>query len=62
MLMEQLVLRLYEQEIITAGQGAFLLSMQRLPFERFLAENEIPIHSDPENIETDLANLDEVIQ
>ncbi len=36
-LMEEFVLRLYEEGIISAGQGAYLLKMDRLSFERFLA-------------------------
>ncbi|CAN2040080.1 conserved hypothetical protein [Candidatus Magnetomoraceae bacterium gMMP-15] len=61
MLMEELVLRLYQQKIITSGQGASLLKMERLVFEKFLAENEILIHSDPEGLSSDLANLERIL-
>jgi hypothetical protein len=37
MLMEELVLRLYEQGIITSAHGASLLKKDRVSFERFLA-------------------------
>lgn len=53
-LMQELAIRLFQQGIITSGQGASLLKMKRLQFEWFLAENEIPIHSEPENLESEL--------
>lgn len=56
-LMEELVLRLYTEGIISAGQGAYLLRMDRLSFERFLAEHEIAIHGDIEEVDEDFANL-----
>jgi predicted HTH domain antitoxin len=56
MLMEELTARLYEQGIITAAQGCLLLNMKRLEFERFLAGREIPIHGEPEELDTDAAN------
>lgn len=60
MLMEELVLRLYEQRIITSAQGAALLQMKRLRFEQFLAEHEVAIHGEPEELDTDLKNLERV--
>lgn len=60
MLMEELVTRLYEQGIITSGQGAELLGMNRLRFERFLAENEVAIHAEPRTLASDLDALDVV--
>ncbi|MFH0925955.1 MAG: UPF0175 family protein [bacterium] len=61
MLMEELVLRLYEDHIISTGQGAVLLKMDRLSFERFLAENQVSIYSDIKELEKDLANLEKVL-
>lgn len=61
MIMEELVIRLYQQGIITSAQGSRLLNMDRLRFERFLAENELPIHGEPEELETDIKNLEEII-
>ena len=61
MLLEELVLRLCEQGIITCAQGASLLEMDRLRFERLLAENEIPVHGEPEDLAEDLKNLGEVL-
>ncbi|RLC12363.1 MAG: hypothetical protein DRI57_17800 [Deltaproteobacteria bacterium] len=54
MIMEELVVRLYQQGIITSAQGSRLLSMDRLRFERFLAENETPIHGEPDELDTDM--------
>lgn len=59
-LMQELVIRLFQQGIITSGQGAILLKMKRLQFERFLFENEIPIHSEPEDLESELIAIDKV--
>ena len=57
-LMEELVLRLYEEGIISAGQGAYLLGMDRLPFERFVAERCMAIHCDVEELDQDISDLD----
>ena len=57
-LMEELVLRLYEEGIISAGQGAYLLKMDRLPFERFMAERCVAIHCDAEELDQDISDLD----
>lgn len=61
MLMEELVLRLYEQGIITSAQGASLLKKDRVFFERFLAEREIPFHGEPHELDGDVANLEQVL-
>ncbi len=53
--MEELVLRLYEDALITSEQGAALLQMERLRFEQFLAKHEIPIHGKVE-IEQEMRN------
>ncbi len=60
-LMEEFVLRLYEEGIIATGQGAYLLKMDRLSFERFLAEHEIAIHCDVEELDKDISQLDQVL-
>jgi len=57
-LMEELVLRLYEQGIISSLHGATLLNMDRISFEYTLAKNKIPIHCNPEEIDQDLKNLE----
>ncbi len=57
-LMQELALRLYEQGILGAAQAARLLFMQRLEFEKLLAENCIPIHGDASELVSDLRNLD----
>ncbi len=59
-LMKELVLRLYEEGFISSGQGAYLLKMDRLVFERFLAEHCIPIHCDAEELEQDIACLKQI--
>jgi len=61
MITEDLVIRLYERGIITAAQGARLLNMERLRFEQFLAEHEIPIHGHPDELNADIKNLDQVL-
>jgi len=60
-IMEELVIRLYEQGIITAAQGTRLLNIDRLRFERFLAENQVPIHGEPEELDEDIKNLERVL-
>ncbi len=60
-IMEELVIRLYEQEIITAAQGSRLLDMGRLQFERFLAENHVPIHGGPDELHEDIKNLEKAL-
>ena len=56
MLMEELVLRLYEQGIITSAHSASLLKKDRVSFVRFLAEHEIAFHGDPDELDRDLSN------
>ncbi|MCP4104619.1 MAG: UPF0175 family protein [Desulfobacteraceae bacterium] len=60
-IMEKLVIRLYEQEIITAAQGSRLLNIDRLRFEHFLAENQIPIHGEPNELDDDVKNLEQML-
>ena len=57
-LMEELVLRLYEQGIISSFHGSSLLKMDRITFEYTLAKNKIPIHCTPEEVEQDVKNLE----
>ena len=59
--MEELVLRLYEEGIISSGQGAYLLKMDRLSFERFLAEHCIAIHGDVEELDQNISHLDQAL-
>ena len=61
MLMEELVLRLYDQGIITSAHGASLLKKDRVSFERFLAEHEIAFHGDPDELDRDLTNLEQAL-
>ena len=60
-LMEELVLRLYEEGFISSGHGAYLLKMDRLSFEHFLAEHQLAIHSDAEELDQDISHLDQVL-
>jgi predicted HTH domain antitoxin len=60
-IMRELVLRLYEERIITSGQGAVLLNMNRMEFERFLSENFIAFHSDPEELKKDISSLESAV-
>ena len=59
--MEELVLRFYEEGIIFAGQGAYLLKMNRLSFERFLAERCVAIHSGVDELDQDISHLDHAL-
>ena len=61
MLMEELVLRLYEQGIITSAHGASLLKKDRVSFEKFLAQHEIAFHGDPDELDSDLTNLEQTL-
>ncbi|QTA81621.1 UPF0175 [Desulfonema limicola] len=61
MIMEELVIRLYQQGIITSAQGSRMLNMDRFSFERFLAKIEIPIHGEPDDLEKDIKNLEQVL-
>jgi|GEM_PF-1511614 len=61
MIMQELVIRLYEQEIITSAQGARLLETDRLGLERFLAENEIAIHGEPDELKDDVNRLEQAL-
>ena len=57
-LMQELAMRLFEKEIITAAQAVRLLKIQRIEFEQLLAENHISIHGDAAELADDLQNLD----
>lgn len=57
-LMQELALRLYEQGILGSAQASRMLDMQRLEFEKLLAEHHIPIHADASELVSDLRNLD----
>jgi hypothetical protein len=59
--MEELVLRLYEQGIITSAHGASLLKKDRISFEIFLAEHEIAFHGEPDELDSDLNNLEQAL-
>ncbi|MDM8522851.1 UPF0175 family protein [Desulfococcaceae bacterium HSG8] len=61
MIMEELAIRLYERGIITSAQASRLLEMDRMGFEHFLAENEIPIHGDPGELDTELGHLEDIL-
>ena len=61
MLMEELVIRLYEQGIITSAHGALLLKKDRISFERFLAEHKIALYGDLDKLESDLTNLERAL-
>jgi predicted HTH domain antitoxin len=60
-LMQELVLRLYEEGVITSGQGASLLHKNRHAFERFLAEHHVALHCGVDELDQDLQNLERVL-
>jgi len=57
LLIREVVLRLYEQGVITSAQGARLLRSSRLAFEQFLAENKTAIHGSHVDLRRDLTNI-----
>lgn len=57
-LMQELVLRLYQEGIITSGQGASLLHRSRLAFEHFLAEHHVAQHCNEMELEQDVQSLE----
>ncbi len=61
LLMEELILRLYGEGIISSGHGAYLLKMNRLSFEHFLARHHMAIHGDAEELDSDVANIDQIL-
>ena len=61
MLMEELVLRRYDQGISTSAPGAALLTKARVFFESVLADHEIPFHGEPHELDGDVTNLEQVL-
>jgi predicted HTH domain antitoxin len=61
LVMQELALHLYQEGIISSGQSAYLLKINRMAFERLLAEHCIPIHCDPEELERDISFLDSAL-
>ena len=61
MIMRELVLRLYQKQMINSGQGAFLLKMNRTDFERFLSAESIPFHCNPEELDQEISDIENAI-
>lgn len=57
-LFQELVLMLYAREKLTLGKASRLLSMTQLQFQALLAQHDLYIHYDVEDLQTDIANLE----
>jgi predicted HTH domain antitoxin len=51
---------LYQKRVLTLEQAAVLAGVTRLNFQRLLADRNIPIHYDLEDLEIDLQHLAEM--
>jgi predicted HTH domain antitoxin len=55
--LEDLATALYQQEKITLAQGAEMLSVSIIAFQKKLAQRQINIHYDIEDLAVDIQNL-----
>lgn len=55
-LLEELATSLYEQEKITLAQGAEMLDVSIIAFQRKLSQRHINVHYDVEDLAIDLQN------
>lgn len=56
-LRQELALLLFQKEKFTLAQAARFASMTRLQFQKLLADRQIPVHYDIEDLEQDLKTL-----
>jgi predicted HTH domain antitoxin len=61
MIMHELVLRLYQDQIISSVHGAFLFKMNRTEFERFISSESIPFHCNPEELDQDISDIENAV-
>ena len=57
-LFQELVLMLYAREKLTLGKASRLLNMTQLQFQALLAQHDLYVHYDVEDLQTDIANLE----
>ncbi len=56
-LFQEFILMLYAREKLSLGKASGLLGVTQLDFQALLAEYDLYIHYDVEDLETDMANL-----
>ncbi len=59
-LRKEIALMLFEQQRLSLGQAIDLSGLDRLSFQRLLAERNVPLHYDVEEFEADLKTLREL--
>ncbi len=55
--LKELVIALFQQERLTLGQASTWLGIDRLTFQRFLAERHIPVHYGIAEYDADMATI-----
>jgi predicted HTH domain antitoxin len=58
---QELALLLYEKEFLTLMQAAELAEMHFLDFQMLMKENNVYLHYDERDLQTDLDNLTKVL-
>lgn len=56
-LFQELVLMLFAREKLSLGKASRLLGMTQLSFQALLAEHDLYVHYDVEDLQEDVANL-----
>lgn len=59
-LLQELVLMLFQQEKITLGNASRCLGMTQLEFQALLAEKNLCVHYDVDELHEDVKNLQEL--
>jgi predicted HTH domain antitoxin len=59
-LLKELVLMLFQREKISLGKASRVLGMTQLEFQRLLAQNNLFIHYDVEDLHEDVKSLKEL--
>jgi predicted HTH domain antitoxin len=59
-LLQELVLMLFQREKISLGKASRVLEMTQLEFQRLLAQYNLCIHYDVEELHEDVINLQEL--
>jgi predicted HTH domain antitoxin len=59
-LLQELVLLLFQQEKITLGSASRFLGMTQLEFQALLAEKDLYVHYDVDELREDVKNLQEL--
>lgn len=59
-LLQELVLLLFQREKITIGKASRILGMTQLEFQALLADRDLHIHYDVEELHEDVKNLQEL--